>query len=193
MGWTDAAAGHRGFGPAENDAGIVGELLTDPNATTHGRGNVFADRQYDFRVATAYKLPHDLSFGVVARYQDGQPFSRVVVAPDLNQGADAIRAFRSGKSRFTFTGTLDIRVQKGIALPGGGRAALVIDGYNVINMDKEVEEWVVTGPDYRTPTLAQPRARCTSGCGWSSSGLLASRCPPAEEGCRQLPWRRPVS
>jgi len=32
----------------------------------------------------------------------------------------------------------------------------VIDGYNVINMDKEVEEWVVTGPDYRTPTAAQP-------------------------------------
>ena len=156
MGWTDAAAGNRGFGPAENDAGIVGELLIDPNATTHARGNVFADRQYDFRVATAYRLPYDVSFGVVARYQDGQPFSRMVLVPDLNQGADAIRAFRSGKSRFTFTGTLDIRVQKGIALPGGGRAALVLDGFNVVNMDKEVEEWVVTGPDYRTPTLAQP-------------------------------------
>jgi len=156
MGWTDAAAGNRGFGAAENDAGIVGELLTDPNATTHARGNVFADRQYDFRVATAYRLPYDVSFGVVARYQDGQPFSRMVVVPGLNQGADAIRAFRSGKSRFTFTGTLDIRVQKGITLPGGGRAALVVDGYNVINMDKEVEEWVVTGPDYRTPTFAQP-------------------------------------
>ena len=156
MGWTDAAAGNRGFGPAENDAGIVGELLIDPNATTHARGNVFADRQYDFRVATAYKLPHDISFGVVARYQDGQPFSRMVVVPDLNQGTDAVRAFRSGKSRFTFTGTLDIRVEKGVALPGGGRAALVLDGFNVINMDKEVEEWVVTGPDYRTPTLAQP-------------------------------------
>ena len=156
MGWTDAAAGNRGFGPGENDAGIIGELLTDPNATTHARGNVFADRQYDFRVATAYKLPHGMSFGVVARYQDGQPFSRMVVLPDLNQGADAIRAFRSGKSRFTFTGTLDIRVQKGVALPGGGRATLMLDGFNVINMDKEVEEWVVTGPDYRTSTLAQP-------------------------------------
>jgi len=156
MGWTDAAAGNRGFGPAENDPGVVGELLADPNAATHARGNVFADRQYNFRVATAYKLPHDLSFGVVARYQDGQPFSRMVVVPGLNQGVDAVRAFRSGKSRFTFTGTLDIRVQKGVALPGGGRAALVLDGYNVINMDKEVEEWVVTGPDYRTPTAAQP-------------------------------------
>ena len=155
-GWSDGAAGYRGFGPAENDAGIVGELLTDPNATTHARGNVFSDRQYNFRVATAYRLPHDVSVGVVARYQDGQPFSRMVVVPGLNQGTDAVRAFRSGKSRFTFTGTLDIRVQKSVALPGGGRAALVIDGYNVINMDKEVEEWVVTGPDYRTPTAAQP-------------------------------------
>ncbi len=155
-GWTDGAAGNRGFGPAENDAGIVGELLADPNATTQARGNVFADRQYDFRVATAYRLPHDVSVGVVARYQDGQPFSRMVVVPGLNQGTDAVRAFRSGKSRFTFTGTLDIRVQKGVALPGGGRAALVIDGCNVINMDKEVEEWVVTGPEYRTPTAAQP-------------------------------------
>ena len=156
MGWTFAAAGNRGFGSAENDAGIVGELLTDPNAATHARGNVFLDRQYNFIVATAFRFPYDTSLGVVARYQDGQPFSRMVVVPDLNQGADAVRAFRSGKSRFTFTGTLDIRVQKGVALPGGGRAALVIDGYNVINMDKEVEEWVVTGPDYRTPTAAQP-------------------------------------
>jgi hypothetical protein len=78
------------------------------------------------------------------------------VVPDLNQGADAVRAFRGGKSRFTFTGTLDIRVQKWLTLPGGGRAALVIDGFNVINMDKEVEEWVATGPDYRTSTAAQP-------------------------------------
>ena len=80
----------------------------------------------------------------------------MVVVADLNQGTDAVRAFRSGKSRFTFTGTLDIRIQKGMALPGGGRAVLVIDGYNVLNLDKEVEEWVVTGPAFRTPTAAQP-------------------------------------
>ena len=54
---------------------------------------------------------------------------------DLNQGTDAVEAFRIGISRLTFTGTLNIRVQKGVALPGGGRAALVIDGYNVDDMD----------------------------------------------------------
>ena len=155
-GWTDAAAGHRGFGAAENDAGIVGELATDPNAATHARGNVFADRQYTGRIAAVYRFTHDVTVGAVARYQDGQAFSRMVVARDLNQGTDAIRAFRSGKSRFTFTGTLDLRVQKGLTLPGGGRVVLVVDGYNVLNLDKEVEEWVVTGPAFRTPTAAQP-------------------------------------
>lgn len=155
-GWTDAAAGNRGFGAAENDAGIVGELSTDPNAATHARGNLFSDRQYTGRIASSYRFAHDITVGAVARYQDGQPFSRMVVVADLNQGTDAVRAFGSGKSRFTFTGTLDIRVQKGVALPGGGRAALVIDGYNVLNLDKEVEEWVVTGPAFRTPTAAQP-------------------------------------
>ncbi|MSO83341.1 MAG: hypothetical protein EXQ53_08615 [Acidobacteria bacterium] len=155
-GWTDAAAGYRGYGPAENDAGIVGELATDPNAATHARGNLFADRQYTGRIAAVYRFTHDVTVGAVARYQDGQAFSRMVVAPGLNQGTDAIRAFRSGKSRFTFTGTLDLRVQKGLALPGGGRAVLLVDGYNVLNLDKEVEEWVVTGPAFRTPTAAQP-------------------------------------
>ena len=92
----------------------------------------------------------------MARYQDGQAFSRMVVVPRLNQGTDAIRAFRSGKSRFTFTGTLDVRLQKGIALPGRGRAVLFLDGFNVLNLGEEVEEWVVSGPAYRTPTAVQP-------------------------------------
>lgn len=156
MGWTYGEAGNRGYGPAENDLGIVGELFTDPNAATHARGNLFADRQYTVRIATAYRFAHDITVGGVARYQDGQAFSRMVVVPDLNQGADAVRAFRSGKSRFTFTGTLDLRIQKGIPLPKGRRAVLLVDGYNVLNLDKEVEEWVATGPRFRTPTAAQP-------------------------------------
>jgi hypothetical protein len=33
---------------------------------------------------------------------------------------------------------------------------LFIDAYNVVNMAKEVEEWVATGPAFRTPTAVQP-------------------------------------
>jgi len=156
MGWTHGEAGNRGFGPTENDIGQVGEVMTDPNGTTHARGNLFWDRQYTIRIATACKFAHDITVGAVARYQDGQAFSRMVVVPWLNQGTDAIRAFRSGKSRFTFTGTLDVRLQKGLTLPGKGRAVLFVDAFNVLNLGEEVEEWVVSGPAYRTPTAVQP-------------------------------------
>jgi hypothetical protein len=156
MGWTMGRAGNRGFGASENDLGIVGELFADPNAATHARGNLFSDRQYTVKIAGVYRFSHDVRIGAIARYQDGQPFSRMVVIPDLNQGAEAIRAFRSGKSRFTYTGTLDVRAQKGILLPGNRRVTLFIDAYNVVNMAKEVEEWVVTGPAFRTPTVVQP-------------------------------------
>ena len=156
MGWTHGEAGQRGFGPDENDAGVVGELYTTPNATTFARGNLFADRQYTVRIASAVRLPYRVTFGAIARYQDGQAFSRMVAVPNLAQGADAVRAFRSGKSRFTFTGTLDLRVQKALALGGGRQVSVFVDAFNVLNMDKEVEEWVVTGPMFRTPTAAQP-------------------------------------
>ena len=156
MGWTMGRAGNRGFGAGENDLGVIGELFADPNAGTHARGNLFSDRQYTVKIAGVYRFAHDMRVGAIARYQDGQPFSRMVVIPDLNQGAEAIRAFRSGKSRFTYTGTLDVRVQKGVPLPGNRRAMLVVDAYNVVNMAKEVEEWIVTGPAFRTPTAVQP-------------------------------------
>jgi hypothetical protein len=156
MGWTMGRAGNRGFGPGENDLGVVGELFADANAVTHARGNLFSDRQYTVKIAGVQRFPRDIRVGAIARYQDGQAFSRMVVIPDLNQGTEAIRAFRSGKSRFTYTGTLDVRVQKGVALPGNRHVILFVDAYNVVNMAKEVEEWVATGPAFRTPTAVQP-------------------------------------
>jgi hypothetical protein len=107
------------------------------------------------KLAAVYRVPGDLRVGAIARYQDGQPFSRVVVVPGLRQGAEAIRAFPNGESRFTFTGTLDVRVQKGFRV-GATRVDAIVDGYNVVNLDKEVEERVVTGPGFRTVTAIQP-------------------------------------
>ena len=34
--------------------------------------------------------------------------------------------------------------------------AIVVDGYNLINLTEEVEERVVTGPAFRTPSAIQP-------------------------------------
>ena len=156
MQFTDAPAGSRGFLAVENDLADGGELFSNPNAATHAKGNLFLDRQYTGKVTSVIRFADDFRVGAVARYQDGQPFARIVVAEGLNQGAEAIRAFRNGKSRFTFTGTLDVRVRKGFRMPGGHRADLVVDAYNVLDLGKEVEEWVGTGPAFRTPTAVQP-------------------------------------
>ena len=102
-----------------------------------------------------YRLPADIRVGAIARYQDGQPFSRMVVVPGLNQGAEAIQAFANGRSRFAFTGTLDVRLQKGFTA-GALRVDAILDAYNLLNMTKEVEEYVVTGPRFRETTAIQP-------------------------------------
>jgi hypothetical protein len=152
---TKGSARNRGHLPIENDQQIPGELFTNPNAATHARGRLFADRNYTIKWTTTYRFPADVRVGAIARYQDGQPFSRFVIASTLNQGAEAVRAFTNGQSRFTFTGTLDLRIQKRFAM-GTRRADAFVDFYNLLTRGNEVEEDVVTGPEFRTSTAIQP-------------------------------------
>jgi hypothetical protein len=149
------SAGNRGYGPRENDQDALGELLTNPNAATYPRGRLFSDRAFTIKWTTLYRMPYDITVGAIARYQDGQPFSRLVIVPDLNQGPEAVQAYPSGGTRFTFTGTLDLRLQKGFGI-GSTRLEAIVDAYNLFTRSNEVEEYVVTGPDFRTPTAIQP-------------------------------------
>lgn len=152
---AQASATSRGFGPFENDELALGELFVNPNAATYARGRLFVDRGFTIKLRGLYRFPGDIRLGAIARYQDGQPFSRMLVFPDLNQGPEAVRAFVNGDSRFTFTGTLDLRVQKGFRL-GREHVDLVVDAFNVLNLQYEVEERTATLPDVRPPTALQP-------------------------------------
>ena len=152
---AEGGASHQGFHGTENDQGLLGDALLDPNAALYSRGRLFGDRAFTAKMTTVYRFPSNVTLGAIARYQDGQPFARLVVVPGLNQGAALVRAFPNGGSRFTFTGTLDVRLQKEFAA-AGRRVAIVVDGYNLINLAEEVEERVVTGPAFRTPTAIQP-------------------------------------
>jgi hypothetical protein len=149
------SGGNRGFTAFENDQAIDGELYSNPNAQTYARGRLFNDRAYTIKLLTVYRLPWDLRLGAIVRYQDGQPFSRMVVVPGLNQGAEAIQAFANGRSRFSYRSTADVRLQKGLAA-GKARLDLIVDAYNLLNMATEVEEYVVTGPRFRETTAVQP-------------------------------------
>ena len=151
-----APAASRGFHVTENDQGVLGELLTNPNAATNGtRVRPFVDRGYTARATFVYRLPADFRLGAVARYTDGQPFAGMVVVPALNQGAEAIRGFAEGGTRFTYTATLDVRLQKAfhVAL---GRLDAFVDVYNLTNHHHETEERTVLGEGFRTVTVIQP-------------------------------------
>jgi hypothetical protein len=149
------SGGNRGFTAVENDQAIAGELFTNPNAATYARGRLFNDRAYTIKTLTVVRLPANIRAGVIARYQDGQPFSRLVVVPGLNQGAEAIQAFANGRSRFSYRATLDARLQKQFTA-GRARLELIADAYNLLNSSTEVEEYVVTGPRFRETTAVQP-------------------------------------
>jgi hypothetical protein len=171
---TEVRGGNRGFRVTENDQGVVGELFDDPNADTYSLGRGFFDRAYTIKVAAVWRAPHGFRLGLVARYQDGQPFGRLVVVPDLAQGPEAIPATPRGQGfgraattdpegrpltadghRFSYTLTVDARVEKGFRI-GARRLALVGEGFNLLGQRNEVEEDPVWGASFRDPTAVQP-------------------------------------
>ena len=153
---AESVGANRGYRVDENDQGLLGEAFVTPNAQTYARGRSFFDRAYVMKVLSAYTGPGPLRASVVARYQDGQPFARAVVVEGLNQGTEVIQAYPRGGQRFTFTGTVDARVE--LRWPLGDRrfVSLALDAFNLLNMDLEVEEDVVYGPSFRTVTAVQP-------------------------------------
>jgi TonB-dependent receptor-like protein len=154
-GRSEALSANRGFGPLENDAAVLGEVYINPNARGHAQGRVFTERGYTLKIAGGRHFADDVEFAMIARYQDGQHFARLVIMEGLNQGAEAVRAFRNGRTRFTFSMTVDARVQKVFTL-GSRRISAMLDAYNMFNQALEVEEFSVTGATSRLTSAVQP-------------------------------------
>src|SRR6185503_13565649 len=96
----------------ENDQGALGEVFLTPNALTSADGRSFFDRAFVIKLSGGYRAPGDVRIGMVARYQDGQPFSRVVLFDGTSLGRDFVMAIPRGAQRFTYTFTLDAKVEK---------------------------------------------------------------------------------
>ena len=153
--WSKGIGSSRGFRATENDQSLLGETFTTPNARGFARGRLFFDRAYIIKTSVLYQAPGDVNMALAARYQDGQPFARVVITDGLNQGPDFVQAYPRGAQRFTFTLTVDARVQKSFRV-GRGSLGMMIEAFNLFNTSNEVEEDVVTGPRFRTETAVQP-------------------------------------
>lgn len=144
-----------GYGPLENDQSVVTETYISPNADPFRRGRLFNDRAFTIKLSGVYRLPWDVRAGAIARYQDGQNFSRMLVFPTLPQGTEAVRAFAAGDSRFRFIAALDLRLSKAFRVAGRQLEA-VLDGYNLTGLNYDVEERAAQAPDDRTPIAYQP-------------------------------------
>lgn len=154
-GRSEGLAANRGFGPLENDAALLGEVFINPNAREYAQGRLFTERGYTIKTALSYQFDHDLTFGLIGRYQDGQHFARLVLLDTLNQGPETVRGFRNGRTRFTFSMTVDGRLQKGFTVRGR-RLAVTLDAYNIFNQALSIEELQVTGAGPRQETGVQP-------------------------------------
>jgi hypothetical protein len=146
---------NRGFLSTENDQGVLGEAFLTPNALTSGDGRSYFDRAFVIKMSGGYRAPGDVRLGMVARYQDGLPFSRLVLTDAFLQGRDLVMAIPRGAQRFTYMFTLDAKVEKDLTF-GRQRVGLVFEAYNLTNATIEAEEYVVTGADFRNVSAVQP-------------------------------------
>lgn len=150
-------AASRGFRADENDPMVIGDALANPNATINAAdGRTFFDRGYIGKIMGTFTLPLGFSLGVVTRYEDGQPFSRLAIVENLNQGPEAVMAYRNGRpTRFTYISTTDVRLQKTVPF-GSKQLTLIADGFNVFNIGREVGEYVIGDAQFRTTSLIEP-------------------------------------
>jgi hypothetical protein len=148
---------NRGFHADENDPGLIGEVPADPNATSFAtNARNFFDRGYVGKVQAVFTLPASSKLSVVTRYQDGQPFSRLAIVSNLAQGPEAVVAYANGRpTRFTYIATTDVRLQKTLTF-GSGHLTVLVDAFNVFNIGREVEEYVLTNASFRTVTAIEP-------------------------------------
>jgi hypothetical protein len=146
---------NRGFLSTENDHGLVGEALLSPNALVSAEGRSFFDRAFVIKLSGAYRAPGDVRIGMVARYQDGLPFSRLVLTDSFIQGRDFVMAIPRGAQRFTYMFTLDAKVEKDLTF-GRRQVGLILEAFNLTNANIEAEEYVVSGSNFRHVSAIQP-------------------------------------
>jgi hypothetical protein len=131
----------------ENDDGVIGTLYDNPNAFIFAKGRLRFDRAYTARLGVSFPLPFGLRLAGLAKYYDGQPFSRKIIVTGLNQGPFYIQAFPRGVARYEFNMTVDLRLEKTIAL-GSARGRVFLDAYNIFNWALATQENEWTGPEF---------------------------------------------
>jgi hypothetical protein len=148
----------------ENDPGVIGALLLDPNTAINAAGRSFVDRGYVGKIQAGYRLPSALGgieVGSLASYMDGLVFARQLLVSGLPQGpfvvGTTVRGSSGGGNRSQYVINWDLRLSRQFELAFGKFSASV-DVFNVTNAGQRLQENDLTGPSFnlRLPVAIQP-------------------------------------
>jgi hypothetical protein len=150
----------------ENDPGIIGALLLDPNTTSYAEGRNFTDPSYVAKLQATYHLSPawgGLEVAAVGDYKDGLVFGRELLVTGLAQGPIVVPATR--REVFNFPGNApgyrttyilnwNLRLAREFRLPGG-RMTMAGDLLNLTNTSHHLQESDLTGPNFAERLPAQ--------------------------------------
>jgi hypothetical protein len=153
----------------ENDPGVVGALLLDPNTAIYAEGRNFTDPSYVAKLQATYRFAPSwgrFEVATVGDYKDGLVFGRELLVTGLAQGPIVVPATR--KEVLTFRGNApgyrttyvmnwNLRLARQFKLPYG-RMSLAADVLNVTNTSHHLQESDLTSPSFseRLPVQILP-------------------------------------
>ena len=126
-----------------------------PTRNTTPFGRYDQDRSFTLKWLAGVHPWRNLTIALAARYRDGEPFNRVVVAEGLPQGAEVLMAQRRGRVRHTFAMTWDVRVRYDFVV-APYVVTLGLDVYNFWGSATELLEDPRTTSAYRAPLETVP-------------------------------------
>jgi len=109
--------------------------VTSPNSFVNSIGRAGIDRAHNFKMTGSYLLPWDVQLGGNLRVLSGQPITRQISIPGLNQnpnGNTTVLAEPRGSDTLPALFTLDLRMGKIIRF-GAQQFEFDVDVYNVTN------------------------------------------------------------
>lgn len=153
-----------GNSPFENDPGVLGALLMDPNTAVHASGRTFFDRAYAGKTFLYLRLPArrtGLEFASSTIYLDGLAFGRRLLVTSLPQGpflaSATVRGSPEGGHRTQYVLHWNLRIARAFSVR---RTTLrpSLDVMNVLNRAHKLRELDLTGPRFyeRLPVAIQP-------------------------------------
>jgi len=152
----------------QNDTSAFAGVFDDPNKSILARGSTFFDRGTLGRFQATADLLWKLRMSLIGSYQDGLPYSRVLVVEGLNQGVIGVRTAQRGPgeaasnvgSMTQHYETLDMRISRAFAMKTG-RLTASLDVFNLRNLSLATVEGDMTSPTekWRFPVRFQtPRS-----------------------------------